>query len=298
MGKVKAGALIALFKQMARENWAYEWGKAQKGVVDCSGAFVYAMKTLGGVDIPHGSNAIVRQCAGAVQPIKSAKPGYICTKWKAEFETDALERKYGKDGLGNHYHIGLMGDDGKIYNAQSEKTGSVASDPKGWSYCFALKNVDYEETEEMDGMSLYTARVITQNDPLNVRDAPKTGRIIGKLERGTVVEVLKEGGFARIRYGELVGYASSEYLERVEESAEESAEGSAGETAGNENGNGAEETAGETAGYVSVPRGVLLELADCRAALEGINSFEKLAQAVAALEKAAGKATAYLKGDD
>ena len=95
MGKVKAGALIALFKQMARENWAYEWGKAQKGVVDCSGAFVYAMKTLGGVDIPHGSNAIVRQCAGAVQPIKSANPGYICTKWKAEFETDALERKYG-----------------------------------------------------------------------------------------------------------------------------------------------------------------------------------------------------------
>ena len=276
MGKVKAGALIALFKQMARENWAYEWGKAQKGVVDCSGAFVYAMKTLGGVDIPHGSNAIVRQCAGAVQPIKSANPGYICTKWKAEFETDALERKYGKDGLGNHYHIGLMGDDGKIYNAQSEKTGSVASDPKGWSYCFALKNVDYEETEEMDGMSLYTARVITQNDPLNVRDAPKTGRIIGKLERGTVVEVLKEGGFARIRC----------------------AEESAGETAGNENGNGAEETAGETAGYVSVPRGVLLELADCRAALEGINSFEKLAQAVAALEKAAGKATAYLKGDD
>ena len=276
MGKVKAGALIALFKQMARENWAYEWGKAQKGVVDCSGAFVYAMKTLGGVDIPHGSNAIVRQCAGAVQPIKSANPGYICTKWKAEFETDALERKYGKDGLGNHYHIGLMGDDGKIYNAQSEKTGSVASDPKGWSYCFALKNVDYEETEEMDGMSLYTARVITQNDPLNVRDAPKTGRIIGKLERGPVVEVLKEGGFARIRC----------------------AEESAGETAGNENGNGAEETAGETAGYVSVPRGVLLELADCRAALEGINSFEKLAQAVAALEKAAGKATAYLKGDD
>ena len=60
---IQANDLIALFKRMAREHWHYEWGKAKEGAVDCSGAFVYAFKELGGLTLPHGSNALVRNCA-------------------------------------------------------------------------------------------------------------------------------------------------------------------------------------------------------------------------------------------
>ena len=52
---IQANDLIALFKRMAREHWRYEWGKAKEGAVDCSGAFVYAFKELGGLTLPHGS---------------------------------------------------------------------------------------------------------------------------------------------------------------------------------------------------------------------------------------------------
>lgn len=40
-------------------GWAYEWGAARTGAVDCSGAFVYAMKKYG-LSIYQGSNTIWR----------------------------------------------------------------------------------------------------------------------------------------------------------------------------------------------------------------------------------------------
>lgn len=40
-------------------GWAYVWGSAKAGAVDCSGAFVYAMKKYG-LSIFHGSNTIWR----------------------------------------------------------------------------------------------------------------------------------------------------------------------------------------------------------------------------------------------
>ena len=49
--------LIAEFQKMI--GWKYEWGAAKTGTVDCSGAFVYAMKKYG-LSIYHGSNTIWR----------------------------------------------------------------------------------------------------------------------------------------------------------------------------------------------------------------------------------------------
>ena len=195
MRQVTADALISRFKQTARENQVGQ-RKAQKGTAESGGAFAYAMQKLGRTDFPNESNAIVRQCTGEIMPIKSAKPGYLCTRWKPEFECDELERRYGKDGLGNHYHIGLMGDDGKIYHEQGN--GFADDSPEGWSYCFAIKGIDYSE-ERTDGAA-------------------------------------------------------------------------------------------------SVPQSVLLELADACLTLENLNTFADLAAAIAALQSAAKKTTAYLKG--
>lgn len=53
-----------------------------------------------------------------------------------------------------------------------------------------------------------------------------------------------------------------------------------------------------TDGAASVPRSVLLELADACLALENLNmnTFADLAAAIAALQSAAKKTTSYLKG--
>lgn len=54
-----AEQLVAEFEVMLTEHWAYAWGAAKEGVVDCSGAFVYAMEQYG-LQIAHGSNSIYR----------------------------------------------------------------------------------------------------------------------------------------------------------------------------------------------------------------------------------------------
>ena len=39
MIKIPVSDFIAIFEQMKKEKWKYEWGAARKGCVDCSGAF-------------------------------------------------------------------------------------------------------------------------------------------------------------------------------------------------------------------------------------------------------------------
>ena len=96
----------------------------------------------------------------------------------------------------------------------------MASDPdEGWDGCAPLTDVTYDEGEEEDATMLYRAAVTTEKDPLRVRQSPGTGRIIGHVPRGAEIEVLadKGDGWPRIRYNELVGYASGDYLTRVED---------------------------------------------------------------------------------
>ncbi len=77
-----------------------------------------------------------------------------------------------------------------------------------------MENGDKEE-ESM--ATLYRAMVTTETDPLRVRDAPETGRIVGHVPKGRTVDVLSTGEWPRIRYGEIVGYASGAYLTRTDE---------------------------------------------------------------------------------
>lgn len=68
---------------------------------------------------------------------------------------------------------------------------------------------------------LFRARVVTKNGPLNLRDEPGPGGSrTGSLPRGAVVDVLDtaiNAGWWHVQYGALDGYASSDYLERIEE---------------------------------------------------------------------------------
>ena len=236
---MKASELIALFERMLAEHWAYEYGAAREGCVDCSGAFVWAYKQHG-QSIAHGSNTIARRhVRGGLRPISEAKPGWAV--FKRRF--DGLEPdQYANDGLGNLYHIGLLAADGvNVLNAKSEESG-FSSDPIGkWQLAAPLKGVEYEEDEKME--ALYRATVATERDPLRVRSAPETGAIIGHVPRGEIVDVLAAGDWPRIRYGEMVGYASGAYLRRIGGDAATDAE--AGQ---------AVRPSGEGNGTVGIPR--------------------------------------------
>lgn len=218
---IKKDDLLDLFERMEREGWAYEWGAAREGCVDCSGAFVYAYGHLGGPSIAHGSNSILRQSMGGLLPMSAAQPGYAAVKLRAWTDAQANSRWYNQEP-GDGYHIGLVGRDGRILNARGTDSGFVESDPAdGWSGCAPLLAVNYEDGEEGESV-LYRARVTTQEDPLRVRAWAQTGRILGTAPRGAVIEVLadKGDGWPRIRYNELVGYASGDYLTRVEDTGE------------------------------------------------------------------------------
>ena len=219
MVRIKADDLIELFERMARENWRYEWGAAREGCVDCSGAFVYAYKALGGPYIEHGSNSIARKRCGPLQPISAAQPGWACFKRRDWRESDRGKVSSWGDEIGDLYHIGLMGRDGRILNAQGEKNDFESDSTRGWTYAAPLLAVDYDDTSEGDDemATLYQAEVTTQEDPLTLRALPG-GKKIGELPRCAVVDVLAEtgGGWARVRYGDAVGYASMAYLTPVD----------------------------------------------------------------------------------
>lgn len=212
---IKKDDLIDIFERMARERWAYQWGAAREGLVDCSGAFVYAYRILGGPSITHGSNSILRQSLGELLPMSAAKPGYAAVKIREWTNSESGNRWYDQPP-GDCYHIGLVGRDGRILNAQGTKTGFVTSDAGTWTGCAPLLAVDYGEEME-DESVLYQAKVTTEKDPLRVRIWPGNGNVIGNVPRGATVDVLEDNGngWPKIQYGSLVGYSSAEYLSKI-----------------------------------------------------------------------------------
>ena len=246
---MKASELIALFERMLAEHWAYEYGAAREGVVDCSGAFVWAFRQYGR-SVTHGSNTIARRhVSGGLRPISEAKPGWAV--FKRRF--DGLEPdQYANDGLGNLYHIGLLGADGKsVLNAKSEEAG-FSSDPLGrWQLAAPLSGVAYEEETDMNG--LYQVVVTTDRDPLRVRSQPGAGQIIGHIPKGAIADVLSEDGgenpWPLVRYGAVTGYASGAYLTRI----------GGNEPTGAEAGQAAQPSE-EGAGTVGLPRGLAMQL--------------------------------------
>lgn len=211
---IQAGALITLFKRMLDDRWVYEWGAAREGCVDCSGAFVWAYKQLG-ASIEHGSNSIAHLRVGEYVPVSEAKPGYAVFKlrvWRDDSDNGG-NRWFGQQP-GDVYHIGLMGDDGKVLNAQSTKTGFVASDARNWSFAAPLKDVIYKEG---DGKVFGNATVSLTSGYLNIREGASTrSKVIAKAENGARVNIIREAGgtgwvFGKLASGE-AGYMSSEYL--------------------------------------------------------------------------------------
>lgn len=229
---IKANALIKLFRRMLDEHWTYELGAAREGCVDCSGAFVWAYKQLG-ASIEHGSNSIAHLRVGEYVPVSEAKPGYAVFKLREWREDDSGNRWFDRQP-GDCYHIGLMGQDGRVLNAQSTKTGFAASPvSQNWAFAAPLKAVSYSDNAEGGETMFGNATVSVTSGYLNIREGASTrSKVIAKAENGARVNIIREAGgtgwvFGALESGE-AGYMSSEYL--AEDAPPES--GDQGETGG------------------------------------------------------------------
>lgn len=207
---VKASDLIREFKRMI--GWKYEWGAAREGCVDCSGAFAYAYKRLGGY-MYHGSNTMWRKYTTqkGKRNEMTLLPGMAVFKWK---------RDGGPDSEGNYYHVGCYIGDGQVIEAQGKDTGCVVSDVSKWTYAAQLKDTVYDLQEgETEVLSIECrAKVVTESGKLNLRSAPK-GTVITRIPRNEEIDVLKweaADGWALVVYSGTQGYASKEFLERIE----------------------------------------------------------------------------------
>ena len=207
---VKASDLIREFKRMI--GWKYEWGAAREGCVDCSGAFAYAYKRLGGY-MYHGSNTMWRKYTtmkGKREEVLLL-PGMAVFKWKKDG---------GPDSQGNYYHVGCYVGDGLVIEAQSKNTGVVVSDVSKWPYAAQLKETVYDvQAGEVDAVTVECrAKVTTESGKLNLRKVPN-GSLITRIPRNEEIDVLKwdaAEGWALVVYSGKQGYASQEFLTRIE----------------------------------------------------------------------------------
>lgn len=143
---------------------------------------------------------------------------------------------YGSSDVG---HVGIATGEGTVIHSSSAK-GRVVETPltaeEGWDLLGIHRYIEVGETVEIepepeivvpeivvpepkDEDPLYLGQIVTQKDPLRVRAYPKMGEILGHVPRGRIVEVLEVNGdgWPKIRYNELVGYASGDYIKQVSE---------------------------------------------------------------------------------
>ena len=207
MAGIPDKVIVDEFHVMLAEHWPYVWGAAQKGKVDCSGAFVYVYKKYGH-SIYHGSNRIARRHVHDLMPYAEAKAKGLIRKGMAALKTrkpgDAkydLPGQYKQGGaycngdMLDYYHIGLVDEDiDLVMNAQGSKTGFVKSKiSENWSHVALLNDVDYTTEQEGDDDPMGKAKVI--GGALFLRDKPsKDAKKLARMENGTVVQVIEENG--------------------------------------------------------------------------------------------------------
>ncbi len=238
MKTIAKDELLALFQQMLDEHWSYKAGGAEKGTVDCSGAFVYAYNTQK-IDLYHGSNYMARNEAMQLLPITSARPGMIAFKAREPSEKGyALPEKYrqgGKNYTGDvrdYYHVGLVDASGtQVLNAQSSETGFVSSAltaRNGWDYVGYGIHIDYgdEDTtpKQEEGTTTMEKATVTASSgtTVNMRVKPSiTSNLVERVPVGAEVDVVSRGSeWSMVKYDGLTGYMMSRYLTTTDSSTE------------------------------------------------------------------------------
>jgi len=206
--------LIAVFEQMYREHWAYDWGAARKGCVDCSGAFVYAYKQFG-QSIAHGSNNIARNYVRSLQGIEAAEPGMAAFKVREPGQSgyDLPARYADSSDKNDYYHIGLVDSSGRyVLNAKSVKAGFSRDPIEKWGCVGRLKAVEYGSVIPMEKQTMIVT--CTPGEKVRLRAVPSTsGSTLTQIPNGTTVLAGEdEDGWRPVQYGSKSGYMMDRFL--------------------------------------------------------------------------------------
>lgn len=232
---IQVADLIKLFQLMYKQHWAYSWGAAEKGCVDCSGAFVYAYRELEDKSIVHGSNGIARKwTVGGMLPLSRAEPGMGAFKTKQPGEEGYdLPERYRQNGasytgdLTDYYHIGLVDEDPHyVLNAKGTKQGfcrDALTIKNGWDFVSYLKDVEYgggESEKHMDAKVVLPSGA--SGDTVNMRSKPsKDSPLVFRVPIGSLVDILvDQGAWCKIDYAGKQGWMMSNYLEYEDQDGE------------------------------------------------------------------------------
>ena len=216
MALIPCADLIALFQRMYREHWRYEWGAAETGCVDCSGAFVWAFHQFG-KSIAHGSNSIARNYCESLQPISAAAPGMAAFKLHRPGQDGYnLPDKYrGSPDKNDYYHIGLVDETGKyVLNAQSTSAGFTRTKINKWGAVGYLKAVAYtKEDQPMQTMMVNCP----EGETVRLREKPSTNAAtLAKVPSGAIVQGADyDLEWSRVDYEGRSGYMMNKYLPPV-----------------------------------------------------------------------------------
>lgn len=233
---IGVSGFVARVEKIAARDLKYRIGGVGKdGTCDCIGLIMGAMYEGGQKKYDlHSTNYFARFQTLEMKKANEKELFLGQLLYRARTNQDKLNTRYLPDGhyyngdLLDYYHVGVVTSVKPLRIIEcteyGDVTGIVINDRfKGWHYGGKLRGVLYENTdmggiyvpEEETAMALYEARVITQEDPLTLRATPD-GRKIGSIPKGETVEVLTEGEWPRVRYGEALGHVSGKYLEKIE----------------------------------------------------------------------------------
>lgn len=216
MSVIPVSGLIDIFQTMYAEHWDYVWGAAEKGCVDCSGAFVYAYRQYG-KSIYHGSNTIGRRYIIELLPISKAEPGMAAFKCKDWTETESGNKWYGQEP-GNLSHIGLVDEDTKyVLNAKGTAYGfcrDKLTAKNGWDYVARLTDVDYGGGGGGGTSVTVTISGGNTSSPINMRSkASLKSPVIILVPQGATAEKIGEDGeWSQINYLNYTGYIMTKFV--------------------------------------------------------------------------------------
>ena len=224
---IPVSSLIADFQLMLSEHWAYREGAAQRGLVDCSGAFVWAYQQHGH-SIYHGSNRMARVEVVSLIPINMATivPGMAAFKHHAPGEAGYSlpagykpGAEYSNGDLNDYYHVGLVDTDtSRVLNAQGSATGFVSSPiTQGWSHVALLRQVSYgADSEQPEVPTVGTATVYAANGlPVKLRRTASTKLpYLEQVPVGASVTLRgsSQDGWTPVAYNGRNGYMMTEFL--------------------------------------------------------------------------------------
>ena len=249
-------AFIAKVRAIADRKPVYKTGGVGKnGVCDCIGLVMGAMYELGHKKYDmHSTNYFARYQIATLKKAneKDLHAGQVL--FRARADDGRLNARYKSGGryytgdLLDYYHAGVVTRVNPLEIIECTEYDNISgivvrTNFRSWQYAGELKDVLYDghENEERTETAVsYKAIVTTEKDPLRVREWPETGTILGIVPKGRTVEVLAEAGdgWPKIRYNELMGYASEQYLTPIgitekpndTESAENDTENAANDT--------------------------------------------------------------------